>query len=78
MATATVIAPPERTPPSEDVSDRRTYTCPECGDCLRVFGSGRHRVYFVAGDGGLTDPVTNGACPGCGHGLPGRNRASRS
>lgn len=78
MATATVIAAPERTPASADASDRRTYTCPECERRLRRFGCGRHRVYFEAGEGGLTDPVMNGACPTCGHGLPGRNGASRS
>jgi hypothetical protein len=49
------------------------YRC-ECGRVLRVFGGGRHRVYFELGAPRLDDPVMNGACPQCGHRLPGKNR----
>jgi len=37
-----------------------------------VFGGGRHRVYFEMGDSRLDDPVMDGACPQCGHRLPGK------
>ena len=53
---------------------RREHRC-ECGHVLRVFGGGRHQVYFEPGDERLDDPVMNGACPGCGRGLPGKNRS---
>lgn len=49
------------------------YSC-ECGHALRVFGGGRHQVYFELSNPRLDDPVMNGACPRCGHGLPGKNR----
>jgi hypothetical protein len=52
-------------------SGRDQYQC-ECGHTLRVFGGGRHRVYFDAGDARLDDPVMNGVCPECGRGLPGK------
>lgn len=51
---------------------RDEYRC-ECGHVLRVFGVGRHRVYFELGDTRLDDPVMNRACPQCGRGLPGKN-----
>jgi ribosomal protein S27AE len=38
-------------------------------------GLGRHRVYFELDDERSEDPVMNRVCPGCGHGLPGKNRA---
>ena len=80
MASATLIAPPERPAPSRRPTDpRRTYSCPECGHALRVSGLGRHRVYFEQDDDRSEDPVMNRVCPECGHGLPGKNRArSRS
>ena len=59
--------------------DPRAYECPECGHVLRVSGVGRHRVYFERDEERSVDPVMNGACPGCGRGLPGKNSAgSRS
>jgi len=50
-----------------------TYSCPECGHVLRVFGLGRHRVYFELDDEHFNDPVLDRACPECGHPLPTRN-----
>lgn len=76
MASATLIAPPERPAPPTEPDPRRTYrtySCTECGHVLRVSGLGRHRVYFELGDSSLDDPVMNGVCPACGHGLPGKN-----
>ncbi len=49
------------------------YRC-ECGHALRVFGGGRHRVYFELTDARLDDPIMERACPQCGRGLPGKNR----
>ncbi len=49
------------------------YRC-ECGHALRVFGGGRHRVYFELADSRLDDPIMDRACPQCGRGLPGKNR----
>ena len=74
MASAPLIAPPERRAPSGKPDPRRTYSCPECGDVLRVSGLGRHRVYFELSDERSSDPVMNRVCPACGHGLPGKNR----
>jgi hypothetical protein len=75
MALGTLIAPPEG-PPVSGLSDRRgEYHC-ECGHVLRVFGGGRHRVYFEPGNERLDDPVMNGVCPDCGRGLPGKNGSS--
>jgi predicted RNA-binding Zn-ribbon protein involved in translation (DUF1610 family) len=71
MATATQTqAPP--------VAGTRTYDCPECGHELRVFGRGRHRIYFESDDQHLDDPVMDSACPECGHALPGKTGASAS
>ncbi len=55
--------------PSRQLGD---YRC-ECGNVLRTFGGGRHRVYFEPVSTGRGDPVMNGACPSCGRGLPGKN-----
>jgi hypothetical protein len=72
MTSATLIAPTEA-PPVSPVFDRRDeYRC-ECGHVLRVFGGGRHRVYFEPANARLDDPVMNRACPNCGRGLPGKN-----
>ena len=51
---------------------RGQYRC-ECGHLLRVFGGGRHRVYFEPTNARLDDPVMDRACPQCGRGLPGKN-----
>jgi hypothetical protein len=53
---------------------RTIHRC-ECGRLLRVFGGGRHRVFFEPGDVALADPVLTGVCAGCGRRLPGKNRA---
>ena len=74
MASATLIAPPERPAPSRKLDPRTIYSCPECGHLLRVSGLGRHRVYFEPGNTGLDDPVMNRVCPECGRDLPGKNR----
>ena len=61
-------------PPVTAGSERRDqYRC-ECGHVLRVFGGGRHRVYFLLTDATLENPVMDRACPQCGRGLPGKNR----
>ncbi|MGZ4173234.1 MAG: hypothetical protein ACXVQR_02035 [Solirubrobacteraceae bacterium] len=46
----------------------------ECGHVLRVFGGGRHRVYFELDDARLDQPVMNRVCPSCARILPGKNR----
>jgi hypothetical protein len=48
------------------------YRC-ACGHRLRVFGGGRHRIYFEPANLLLDDPVMNGVCPNCGRGLPGKS-----
>ena len=73
MASATLIAPPERLTYSRNPDPRPKYSCPECGQVLRVSGLGRHRVYFELDDERSDDPVMNRACPTCSHGLPGKN-----
>ena len=73
MASATLIAPPERPAPSRKPDPRPIYSCPECGHLLRVSGLGRHRVYFELNDERSEDPVMNRVCPACGHSLPGKN-----
>ena len=74
MASATMIAPPERPAPPSEARRRATHICPECGHVLRVSGLGRHRVFFELDDERSRDPVMNRVCPECGHGLPGKNR----
>jgi hypothetical protein len=73
MASATLIAPPQRPARTGKPDPRPTYSCPECGHVLRVSGLGRHRVYFELDDERSYDPVMNRGCPDCGHGLPGKN-----
>ena len=74
MASATLIAPPERRAHSHEPDPRSEYSCPECGHVLRVSGLGRHRVYFELDDELSDHPVMNRVCPGCGYGLPGKNQ----
>lgn len=69
MSAGTLTPSLERT---AEPTERGTYRC-ECGHTLRVFGGGRHRVYFEPGSTALDDPVMTRACPGCGRGLPGKN-----
>jgi predicted RNA-binding Zn-ribbon protein involved in translation (DUF1610 family) len=73
MAGATLIAPADGTATARKPDSRPTYSCPECGHVLRVFGLGRHRVYFELGDERSHDAVMNRVCPECGHGLPGKS-----
>jgi|BarGraIncu00222A_1022003.scaffolds.fasta_scaffold60585_1 hypothetical protein len=73
MAATPVLDEPHGAPSARD---RRSYRCEACGHVLRVFGCGRHRVYFEPDAERLDDPVMDGACPECGRGLPGRNGAS--
>ena len=72
MDSATLIRPVESSV-SEIPARRDEYRC-ECGHVLRVFGGGRHRVYFEPGNESMGDPVMNGLCSQCGRGLPGKNR----
>jgi hypothetical protein len=71
VSSATLIAPRRRSGLPEQSVRGPSYCC-ECGHVLRVFGGGRHRVYFGMGDSRLDDPVMDGACPQCGHRLPGK------
>jgi ssDNA-binding Zn-finger/Zn-ribbon topoisomerase 1 len=73
MTGATLVAPLESVTPSRHRDARQTYRCPDCEHGLRVFGRGRHRVYFELGDERFGEPVMNGVCPACGQGLPGKN-----
>jgi hypothetical protein len=75
MASATLIAPPERHARSRRSDRGRSYGCPDCEHVLRVSGLGRHRVYFELEDDRSDDPVMNRVCPGCGHSLPGKSPA---
>jgi hypothetical protein len=60
--------------PVPAVADRPgEYRC-ECGHVLRVFGGGRHRLYFEPENARLDDPVMSGVCPECGRGLPGKHQ----
>ena len=72
MTTGTLIAPPEVRPVSQSVDRRGEYRC-DCGHVLRVFGGGRHRVYFEPTNTRRDDPVMNRVCPEWGRGLPGKN-----
>lgn len=67
-----LTAPADETPVSRGSDQRSEYRC-ECGHGLRVFGLGRHRVYFEPANSGPDDPVMNRVCPACGRGLPGKN-----
>jgi hypothetical protein len=51
---------------------RGRYRC-DCGHELRVFGVGRHTIYFPVENDRLDDPVMNRSCPACGRTLPGKN-----
>jgi hypothetical protein len=58
-------------PPAPAGQNAADYVC-ACGHPLRVFGGGRHRVYFERDNLALDSPVMNGVCPVCGRGLPGK------
>jgi hypothetical protein len=81
MATATRKVPatvelPTVEPTSLSLVDgpHSDYRC-TCGHALRVFGGGRHRIYFEPANTQLDDPVMNRICPQCGDTLPGKNHA---
>ncbi len=67
MATATQAQRPAVSPVRDE------YRC-ECGHVLRVFGGGRHRVFFGMETIRRDHPVLNRACPECGRRLPGKGR----
>jgi alpha-beta hydrolase superfamily lysophospholipase len=73
MTSAALIAPTED-PLVSGSSDREAEHRCECGHVLRVFGGGRHRVYFEPDNTRLDDPVMNRVCPACDRDLPGKNR----
>jgi hypothetical protein len=70
MATATQVSPTMALDAKS--SPRDEYRC-QCGNVLRVFGLGRHRIYFPMANARLDEPVMDGRCPQCGRGLPGKN-----
>ncbi len=72
MASGTLIAPAEAPPASPIPKRHGEYRC-ECGHVLRVFGGGRHSVYFELTNTRLDSPVMNRVCPACGRALPGKN-----
>lgn len=72
MTGDTLVEPAESAPLS-DLIRRNEYRC-QCGQSLKVFGTGRHRVYFRPGDARFDAPMMNGACPTCGCELPGKRR----
>ena len=72
MTSGTLIEPPAAPAISGIVAPRGEYRC-ECGHVLRVFGGGRHRLYFEPANARLDDPVMIGSCSSCGRGLPGKN-----
>jgi hypothetical protein len=74
MATATFTALEPRPAAAEPQAEARVYRC-ECGHALRVFGLGRHRVYFERDDAGSEYAVMNRVCPACLIALPGKNAA---
>jgi hypothetical protein len=69
MRTGTLTVPIEQ---AAEPMARGTYRC-ESGHPLRVFGGGRHGVYFELGNTALDNPVMNRVCPDCRRGLPGKN-----
>jgi hypothetical protein len=64
MATATLTAPERGSASAEQQADARVYRC-ACGSTLRVFGLGRHRVYFQRDETAAEDAVLNRGCPAC-------------
>jgi predicted RNA-binding Zn-ribbon protein involved in translation (DUF1610 family) len=76
MAGVTLSSAPESSSPPPQPRRGREYACVECGHVLAMSGGGRHRVYFEPDDERRVNPVMDGLCPECGHGLPGRNSTS--
>jgi hypothetical protein len=73
-ATRLANAVPQLFPGAAADDGRGEYRC-TCGYRLRVFGLGRHHVYFEPGSSRLADPLIAHTCPQCGRGLPGSNRS---
>ena len=69
----TLVAVPAWVSPAGPRELRKTYICPECRHVLRVSGLGRHQVYFELDDERSDAPVIDRVCPGCGHGLLGKD-----
>jgi ribosomal protein S27E len=76
MAGAALSAPPEAPTWAPEPHQVREYACVQCGHVLVMSGGGRHRVYFEPDDERRVDPVMDGRCPECGHGLPGKSSSS--
>jgi hypothetical protein len=74
MATATLAGPEFTSASAEPQAEARVYGC-ACRNTLRVFGLGRHRVYFQRDEAGSEDAVLNRVCPDCQRVLPGKNTA---
>ncbi|MGA2012878.1 MAG: hypothetical protein ABSH51_20400 [Solirubrobacteraceae bacterium] len=72
MTSASLVALAEPAPVDAISERRREYRC-DCGHVFRVFGDGRHRVYFEPANARLDDPVMTRTCPDCGRGLPGKS-----
>ncbi len=72
MTSGTLIASAEEPLVAVSSHLRPDYRC-KCGHVLRVFGGGRHRVYFEPGNTRLDDPLMDRLCPRCETALPGRN-----
>jgi hypothetical protein len=75
VASGPLIAAREESGLSEQSDRGPVHRC-ECGHVLRVYGGGRHRVYFEPDDVRFDDPVMNGDCPQCGRGLPDKPHAA--
>ena len=56
---------------NDRVEQEQRYRCVSQHE-LRVFGRGRHRVYFAISDTTFAAPVMSGARPGCRRPLPGK------
>jgi hypothetical protein len=73
MTADSLVERVDAAPVSGEAARHNEYRC-QCGHGLRVFGTGRHRVYFGPADARFDDPMMNGACPTCGRELPGKRR----
>jgi hypothetical protein len=57
--------------PKMQDSRARRWQC-QCGQAYRIFGEGRHRLYWPEGAGDK-DAVMDGCCVRCGRPLPGKH-----
>jgi hypothetical protein len=67
-ALPSVPALPRRQASDGAAAEPETFRC-DCGQEFRVSGTGRHRVYWLAG-AGEDDPVLSPQCPSCDRPLP--------